>query len=322
MIKNIGNIFHPERFQGSNKTKAYFEGWYFKIINADETAAFAIIPGIAMDQNGNKHAFIQVLNGKNKQADYHKFDFETFSFNPNKFEIRIGNNYFSNDNISLDINNLQGKLKFANLKPWPDSFLSPGIMGPFTFVPFMECYHGVMSMDHQVEGSLLIDNQKVDFSKGKGYIEKDWGTSFPGAYIWMQANHFSKPGISLKVSVAKIPWLGNSFTGFIGGLLLNDEIIRFTTYNSSKLTKSFADKETVLIHMENRDYQLKIKANRDHATELASPIGGLMDGRISESMTSTIEVELIEKRSKCILLSDTSRNAALEVAGKISEIMG
>jgi hypothetical protein len=38
-------------------------------------------------------------------------------------------------------------------------------------------------------------------------------------------------------------------------------------------------------------------------------------------MTSTIEIQLIEKRTQCILLSDTSCNAALEVAGKINDIM-
>ena len=34
------------------------------------------------------------------------------------------------------------------LDGWPVKVTSPGAMGPYAFVPFMECYHGVVSMDH------------------------------------------------------------------------------------------------------------------------------------------------------------------------------
>ena len=60
------------------KSKNYFEGWYFKLVNHDGSEALAIIPGIAMDEQGNKQAFIQVLDGKRKSARYHKFVFEDF----------------------------------------------------------------------------------------------------------------------------------------------------------------------------------------------------------------------------------------------------
>ena len=43
----------------------------------------------------------------------------------------------------------------------------------------MECYHGIVSMDHTVNGLIEINNEKIDFSEGRGYIEKDWGRSFP-----------------------------------------------------------------------------------------------------------------------------------------------
>ena len=46
-----------------------------------------------------------------------------------------------------------------------------------------------------------------------------------------------------------------------------------------------------------------------------------MDGRISESMTATIKVKLINKKTGAILLEDQGKNTALEVAGAINEIM-
>lgn len=319
-MNKIQTILQPDRFQGKGKTKCYFEGWYFKIINAEESKAFAIIPGVAMDVSGKRHAFIQILDGKNETSAYYKFEFEQFSYNKDRFEISIGANNFSNSEIKLDLENIKGTLRFSSLIPWPSSWYSPGIMGPYSFVPFMECYHGILSMNHQLEGSLTIKDETINFTAGKGYMEKDWGRSFPSAYFWMQTNHFSHENISFKASVAKIPWLGFTFTGFIAGIWINNQLIQFTTYNGSKLMKSYADKEKVELIFENRNYKLEVMAHRHKATQLASPISGFMEGRIEESLTSTINLTLYDKKNKTILLKDLGRNAGLEVAGEIKKI--
>jgi tocopherol cyclase len=320
-FKQLQAVFHPERYHGWGRSKKYFEGWYYKIVSADEQHAFAFIPGIAMDENGKQHAFVQVLDGKAKSAEYIQFPVEEFSASSGSFSVAVGNNRFALNSMQLELSNYSGTLHFNNTVPWSNRWYSPGIMGPYTFVPFMECYHGIVSMDHELEGALTIRGKKIDFSGGRGYIEKDWGHSFPSAYFWMHSNHFSKPGISFKASVAKIPWLRSSFVGFIAGLYFNGKLIEFTTYNGTKLLRSFADRQKVELLMENKNYRLELLAHRDHATELASPLSGLMDGRISESMTSELEVTLSDKKSGEVLFNDTGRNAALEVAGKIEEII-
>jgi len=321
LIKKLQALFHPEQYHGWGKTRRYFEGWYYKVINADEDRAFAIIPGIAMNEKGEKQAFIQVLDGKKLTAEYFKFDAQEFQVKSGKFELKLVNNLFTNHKIELDLSSVKGLLKFKNQVPWPNEWYSPGIMGPYAFVPFMECYHGILSMDHTIEGKLLIHNDEIDFTGGRGYMEKDWGQSFPSAYFWMQTNHFSEAGISFKASVAKIPWLRSSFVGFIAGLWLRNRLFQFTTYNSSHLRKSWADHEKVELVMENPNYRIEIRAKRNEATELASPILGFMDGRISESMTSEIEVQLFDKKNNKFIFRDTGRNAGLEVAGNVEEII-
>lgn len=320
-FKRLRTFFHPERFQGWGKKKKYFEGWYFKVVNADETRAFAFIPGIAMDEKGNKQAFIQVLDGKKRTAQYHKFDAASFIPAVREFHVDIGDNSFSEKRMKFSMPELKGELNFSGNIPWPKPFYSPGIMGPFAFVPFMQCYHGIVSMDHSIMGELEIRGEKINFDNGRGFIEKDWGHSFPSAYFWMQSNHFTEAGISFKASVAKIPWIRKSFTGFIAGLWLKGKLFRFTTYNRTKLKRSFADKDKVEIVLENKKYLLEITAYRDHATALASPILGLMDGRIEESMTASVLVNLSGKKTGQTIFRDTGRNAGLEVAGNIKEIM-
>lgn len=321
IYKNLKSLFNPEMFQGWSKRNRYFEGWYFKLINSKENRAFAVIPGIAMDDKGNGHSFIQVLDGLGKVSGYHKYDINSFVASGDRFMVSIANNHFSESSVSLDLPELKGCLRFFGNVPWPKPWYSPGIMGPYAFVPFMECYHGIVSMDHSIEGQIEYNGEAVDFNGGRGYIEKDWGSSFPEGYIWLQSNHFNRPGISIKLSVAKIPWIGSSFTGFIAGIWLDNRLIRFTTYNRSVLRKVSADKNSVEIFIENKRFRLEVWVDRDDAASLASPIGGFMDGRIEESMTSAVEVNLFDKSEGRSLFIGRGRNAAVEVAGKIESIL-
>ena len=319
--RKIQAFFNPEQFQGWGKTHKYFEGWYFKVVNAEESKAFAFIPGIAMNESGRKQAFIQVLDGKMQTSVNHIFNAEEFAPAAGLFNLTIGPNFFSEHALSLDLPGISGDLQFAGNVPWPKHWYSPGIMGPYSFAPFMECYHGIVSMDHSVSGQLEIEGKVVNFDGGRGYIEKDWGHSFPSAYTWMQTNHFTLPGISLKASVAKIPWIAKSFVGFIAGIWLHDRLYRFTTYNGTRLRKFIIDESKVELVLENTHFRIELLAHRNGSTALASPILGLMDGRIEESMTSLVEVNLFDLKQKRSVFSDTGRNAGLEVAGKIDEIM-
>ena len=315
-LNRLHAIWNPHVYHGWGKTKKYFEGWYYKIVSKDQNNAFAIIPGIAMDENGNKQSFIQVLDGKNHEAIYHKFDADIFIPTPKEHHLSIDNNIFTYDKISLDLPNLKGHLVFKNQFPWSSSFFSPGIMGPYSFVPFMECYHGILSMNHTISGIINHNGIDISFDGGKGYMEKDWGHSFPKAYIWMQSNHFSKPNISIKSSIAIIPWLKSSFIGHIAGILIHDQLIEFTTYNGTKVNSCEITKKNVIIEMENKSYKLNINAYREKATTLAAPISGFMNGRIDESMNAKINVKLFNKKTKKYILEDIGYSAGIEVAGE------
>ncbi len=319
--KRIRAFYNPEVFQGWGRTSKYFEGWYYKVVSADLEHALAIIPGIAYDDTGEGHAFIQVMDGRQATAVYHSFPIEEFSAEVDHLSVAIGSNNFSESQIILDLPGLSGKLKMTGNVPWPKPWYAPGIMGPFAYAPFMECYHGIVSMDHQLSGSFLVKGTKVSFEDGRGYIEKDWGRSFPEAYIWMQCNHFSIPGCSIKASVAQIPWVTGAFTGFIAGIWLGDRLLRFTTYNGTALKSAKVGQRHVDLEMENRYHALKIRAKRPEVkTTLASPILGSMEGRIAESMTAELDVTLTDKRAGRIIFQDKGVSGGLEVAGRIELI--
>lgn len=320
-MKRIKAFFNPEQYHGWRQSRSYFEGWYYKLIDRGSKYAIAVIPGVSMDNEGNREAFIQILDGRNHSAEYHRFDISDFNPSPGKFEVRIGDNFFSTDSLKLSLPEISGELNFSGMITWPKKIYSPGIMGPYSFAPFMECYHAIVSMDHEINGTLIINEKTADFTGGRGYIEKDWGHSFPSAYIWMQSNHFSRPGISLFASAAMIPWLTGSFTGYIAALYLDKKIIKFATYNKTVLKKCRVDLQNVELVLERKDYILEIDVKRDKATSLASPMQGFMTGRIDESMTSEVRVKLTDKKRGKIIFHDIGFNSGLDVAGDIGTII-
>ena len=230
------SLYHPEVFQGNLKKKKYFEGWYYKLVSATEEHAIAIIPGIALYNETDRHAFIQVINGVQQVTAYHRFPLDAFSYSKDELNIAIDNNHFSETSIVLDIPELQGEIKIENTTPLVTSFFSPGIMGWYSFVPGMQCYHGIVSLYHTLQGVTTGSLGEIYWGNGIGYIEKDWGSSFPKCWIWTHCNHFkdSTPA-SLMASVAHIPWMGKYFPGFIVVLWIDGKEYRFATYNRSKM---------------------------------------------------------------------------------------
>ncbi|MFC2159254.1 tocopherol cyclase family protein [Actinomycetota bacterium] len=318
MLYGLKKIYRPEIFQGHRKKEKYFEGWYFKLVDKDAQNIFAIIPGISVSNiKSDSHAFIQVMDGKNATSRNFKFDFSEFSYSRDRFEIKIGNNYFSSEGIDLDIEQdseiVRANLRFHDMMPWPRSIISPGAMGFYSFLPFLECYHGVVSMDHTIEGSADFGGGTIDFSGGRGYIEKDWGISFPQGWIWLQSNHFSKLPTSIMLSIAKIPLRKRSFTGFICGILRGKDFYLFATYNGSRITSLKYSDNDAYVELENRNNKVKIETKREKSATLLSPILGAMEGRITESTDAEVNIKLERKNSKELVFEDTGYFGGLEI---------
>jgi hypothetical protein len=317
LIKRVRSLFNSDLYHGWGRNRSFFEGWYFKIVNSTGDKIYAIIPGVSIDKEGRRHSFIQLLDGIEGSAEYYGFPFEKFKAHSHKFEISIENNLFTRNSIYLDLPGFKAKLEFRDLISWPSTFYSPGIMGPYTFAPFMECYHGILSLNHSIKGRVIASGTEFDFEGGRGYTEKDWGKSFPKGYIWLQSNHFKESGTSLKLSIACIPWLGTSFTGFIAGLLLDGKLYKFTTYNSSKLINLDVTINRINILIKNKNQSLRLEIDRDKATRLAAPLSGAMSGHISETMQAYVNISLMDIMTGEFIYSGKGENTALEVAGDI-----
>lgn len=318
---NLKSLRNPDLYHG-RMGKNYFEGWYFKLVDSKIKHAFAFIPGIFFSPTGqHDHAFIQVVDGMKKTYQYERIAVDGFSAAGDSFSVNVGGSSFGRSGLDFNLSGEEAKVKgwvgFSNHLDWPDSILNPGSMGFYNYIPKMQCYAQVCAMDFDLNGSLEVNGQYVDFTGGKGYIEKNWGASFPYSWVWVQGNSFEKEHASLSCSLAHIPFPVSSFRGFLVGLYAGENFYEFTTMNRSKV--EVIQKGTdVVMHLKNRCYSLTIdcETNSEDFILLNGPRGDQMVPLVQENLQGNVTVILKENSSGKVIYEDCSQCAGVEYGGE------
>lgn len=325
----IQRVFEPEVFQGRYKINNYFEGWYFLQVSEDQKHSIAVIPGVSLDKD-DPHAFIQVILSDRSQpegsvstnekptliTDYFRFPLSDFKYEDKPFSIKIGGNSFSKTHLDVDLErdelHVKGVIKLGEFLPIHKSLFAPNIMGFFGYLSFMECYHGIVSMGHTCTGEISINGIAVSYKGGTGYIEKDWGCSFPKEYVWLQGNNFKEKNTAIMLSVAHIPFLWSEFRGFICNLNIEGKEYRWATYNRSKIISEDISEKNVRFKIKRKDLTLLIEAEITENANLIAPKNGQMKQTIKEGLFGEIRIKLIDKGGK-MLYNDISTCAGVEI---------
>ena len=181
-------LFHPERAHYSNthfinsKSSRLFEGWYYKIASSD--IQFGVIPGAYHSTNENgDYAFIYLAT-----PDFvYEYRYPLDQYLTDKgavnteqqFYINIGPNNFSRDSMSLYLEpeyihsiqptnypNHSEPIKmnltfFDQFDGFPVSLLNLGATGYYGYIPFLECYHGILSMNYLIDGTIELWNNVI-----------------------------------------------------------------------------------------------------------------------------------------------------------------
>jgi tocopherol cyclase len=329
----VRGLRRPEAFHGADARDGFFEGWYVKLVSADRQQRWAVIPGVfrglrtdaATDGTRGPvrdEAFVQVLDGSTGRSWYHVFPVDRFAASTEAFDVTVGDNHFSPAGVRLDLPQLAGQVDFTTpMDPWPVTWRSPGIMGWYGLVPFMECYHGIVSFGHGLDGDLDVEGAPASFAGGRGYLEKDWGRAFPAGYVWMHSNHVdSDPTASLVASVAIIPWVRSSFRGFITGFTHHGHLYRWATYNRSRELRLAIDDRRVSWVLDGPDGRLELAAERVRGGLLHAPLRTAMHQRVEETMDARIEIRHTDPSGR-VLLEGEGTCGGMEVFGDIRRLL-
>lgn len=288
-------ILNPSPFKGNLRKKKYFEGWYLKHVSGDEGSIYSFIPGISLSP-GDRHSFIQVINGITGETWYFRYGEELFKADRKNFHVTVGDSSFSLEGCRLNLDSpelqISGFLAYSDASLYSRSLTHPGIMGWFSFVPGMECRHDVLSMSHYMSGELFINGKKTSFDGGKGYIEKDWGWNFPRQYSWIHCNHFDDSDTSFLIAVAVIPLGPIKFTGFLGFFSWKGHTRVFGTWNRWKLKEiTYSDPLNGRIELQGPGETIVCRVEGKPGGILKAPEKGAMSRVIKESINSVIYLE-------------------------------
>ncbi len=314
MNSYYSKIKHPFQLQGSLTRSNYFEGWYYKQVHLEKDKTISFIFGFSTGCK-NPHSFIQVIQSNPLTVHYFSFPLNAFKIDGASFTL--DENRFSQDEIELHLTQadltIDGHLILSDHSILDHSFFMPNIMGPFAYLPFLECNHGVVSMHHHVDGTLMINHEPYHFKQAIGYIEKDWGASFPKRYIWIQGNHFKDSKVRFMASIADIPFLGFAFEGIICQLDLGQRRLRFATYNASTFHHLTKTDDGFEFELKKGSLTLHVTTHIFSTGDLKSPHLGNMIQTIKEGLGGTVDLILNEKGHEPLRLS--SEHCGIEIEG-------
>lgn len=274
---------------------AYFCGWYYRCQSTSQT--LAVIPSV---HKTGEDSFCTIQLITDTSTFHTQFPYDDFIKDGNA--IRIGNNRFGKSGVSLDIHTpglcAEGAVRFGDFTP-----IRYDIMGPFQYVPFMQCRHSVYSMRHRVDGEIRINDIPYVFQKAVGYMEGDRGHSFPKEYVWTQC---SFPEGALMLSVADIPLGKVHFTGVIGIVLLHGKEYRLATYLGAKAVRL---KDGEVIVKQGR-FCLTARQLGEPGHPLQAPVNGAMTRTIHEHPSCLVYYRFTD--GDTTLLELEAPNAAFE----------
>lgn len=281
-----------KQFHGFYKKHSFFEGWYLKHRRGNDSIAF--IPAFHLDKKGNPSCSLQVITRDGSWSI--PYPVSSLEVNPSFFDVRLGKNHFSESGIVLDIQSepltVKGRIRYGNLIP-----LESDVMGPFCHISCMQCNHGVISLAHSLKGTLTVNGTLLPLTGGIGYIEKDWGSSFPQSYVWTQCNWIDEvthQPACVMVSIADIPFFPKSFTGCLAVIYFGGREYRLATYHRVRILENTSQE----ILLQQGDYLLHINLLKEDPKPLSAPASGSMSRSVHESISCTVRYQFYVKKRK------------------------
>lgn len=290
-------IFKPTTLRGNLEHKTFFEGWFQKIYSKEYNSSFVIIYGYATRNTEDKFGFIQILF-PNKTTEIIYFNRNEFSCDPDSHIVRMGENLLTTEIIQINTKDLIIHLKLMNnhvSKTFKNS------MGYNYFLPNLPCYHAVLNTGHLVSGEIKQKNERFIIKNELGYLEKNWGTSFPETYYWLHAVDPNDPQVSILFSRAEIDWIGKKFIRHVGHLRFDEKQVDIRSLKNVTVSILSSCKDKHEIRIASKTLQMEISITHNNNVRFKGPFNGKLSRDIIHFPDSIIQIRLSENNKTRML---------------------
>jgi hypothetical protein len=286
--------YKPNSIRGTFERNKFFEGWFQKVYSKAHKASFILIYGYATHNSDDEFGFLQVLI-PNQVPELVYFPKNEVSCDIEKHIFRMGNNLLTTELIRIDINGLRIDLNLKNTQPFRTFKNS---MGYTYFIPNLPCYHSVLNTAQSVSGEIQYKGLCYTLDHEMGYLEKNWGTTFPENYFWVHAIDPNNPAISLLFSRAQIVWLGKTYIKHVGYFCFDGQQIELRELKNFSVSNSNLSPENRIIQIRSASAQFDLALEYGREVLFKGPKDGTLSRIIQHQTDASIKVSLTyENRS-------------------------
>lgn len=279
----------------------FFEGYYFKLTNSEETLCFIVGYAVGADA----HSFIQVLGSKLPKVYYFRYEILMCTMMRQPLYIRINNNIFTSKRINVDLEqedfSIKGTAYFVESVQLISSLYTPTIMGPLHYLQ-PNCVHELVTIYSRAKGDFLVNGErKLSYNHGFGYIEGDRGRGFPKAYLWLQA---MEEQFSIFLAHALVPWQNRDCKGTICVIHTARKQFRFASYYLVRVRMKQDNSHVYLELCQGALRLLLTISYTDDFIELPSPKEGTMSEHTQENLNAHLSLVLYKEGQKILVKRD------------------
>ena len=270
----------------------YFEGWYHKLTCPKTKTFFLIIFGYVCNTQ-KKFAFIQVASSIDGKQ--HFFSFPVADLIISKSSVQIGENYFTNHEIVLNLPNIQVHCNNQNEQV---NTKKKSLIGLKKFVPFVDCKHEVICLDEKRFGIITYKDRTLD-GVFRYYAETSWGQDFPKRYFWLHANCFENcANTSFLIAQAEPKFLGWKTKQHLGYLKHKGTTYVFRTGN----TKVKLDADAQSVQLSHKKVIVNIRYKNGIPVTLKGPFNGNMENNVVEHIQAPVTIDVRDKKGMSDIL--------------------
>jgi tocopherol cyclase len=287
--------YKPNSIRGTFERNKFFEGWFQKVYSKAHKASFILIYGYATHNSDDAFGFLQILI-PNQTPEIVYFPKNEVSCDIEQHIFRMGKNLLTTELIRIETNGLSIKLNLKNTDPFRTFKNS---MGYTYFIPNLPCYHSVLNSAQSVSGEIKHQGKCYTLDHEMGYLEKNWGTTFPESYFWVHAIDPNNPAISLLFSRAKIVWLGKTYIKHVGYLRFDGQQIELRALKNVTVSNSNMSPENRIVQIRSASAQLDLALEFGREVLFKGPKDGALSRMIAHQTDARIKVSLTyENRSQ------------------------
>ncbi len=297
---------YPTLLQGDITKCNYFEGWFQKIYVPELNKSIIIIYGFATGNELTKTGFIQLFVPGN-DVIHINFPQHQITLSKRKHEVKLGPNYFSTNRIHIEHELVELDIEII---PQTKKVLKQNSMGIFYLVPGLPCYHSVLQINSSIQGIIKINNELIQLTHASGYLEKNWGISFPEKYFWMHAQDPLNSTNQILYSQAEMRWRNKTFIKHVGFIQLNGRSFDLRKIHRKQLVCNVYNSNQLEISIDHMGIFLYFDLDEATNTSFKSPSNGKMTNKIIHNIGVPIRLkqELIPLNN-IILLNGNVENS-------------